>query len=441
MFKSISNKNIYDNTSLSFVFEFYTPLNKREASAKFARALGKKIKWFKEVGSSFEATNETFKISPIYSNGYKEVSLSTGFLPYGESIHMFLKIMNIIESIGYTNDRCSVVTKIRLNEQKLDLPIKLEKLNKFKYLLGINEKALFNLWPQSENESKKIYQNHLQFIQPRDIYNTIITENFIEKMNPVEFKFPESDFFANDFSELGKGNMVIKYISGKDYTTKKKESIETINLVIEHLYNTLLHNYEYTGEEKKRISKIVNEFRNSIDGTKSYFNFKRLYPNVHIYVDLKPNKFLIESNYIILREKIFKVLVGGGITEAIINYDTHRKAIQVKDAKINKSILIEGVEFYQCEIEADAKGCLFESCEIKNSKLVDCIIYSNNYVKNSKVLDCDYFGTNNEIKSSYLDNSENKVINANLRECLVNRGKFSLDSSIDENTKILEKLG
>lgn len=439
MFKVLSKKEIYDQTSLSFVFEFFTPLNKRETAAKFARSLGKKVKWFVDVNPTFEATYETFKIAPTYSNGYKEITLTTGFMPYHEAMHMFLKTMNIIDTIGFTTDRCTVQTSLKVNERELGLMTGLTKLNRFKYLLGINEAELFEMWPHKENERNKIYQNHLQFIQPREIYNTVITENFIEKMDPTEFSFPESDFFANDFSHLAEGFLNIRYISGKDYTKKKREAVSTINMVIEHVYETLKDNYSYTPSEKTKISKIVNEFRDSIDGTRSYFNFKALYPNIGIYVDLKPDYQLIEANYTILREKIFKLIVGGGIEEGVINYDTRRKVLQIKDAEIKKSILIEGVEFYQCEVEADSKNCLFESCNIKNSKIVECTIFSNNNIKNSKIIDCDYLGDANEIFSSYLDNSPKKMINAHLSECLVKHGMFTLNSKIDDKTKILNK--
>ena len=440
MFKSLSKKEIYDNSNLSFVFEFFTPLSKRDASARFARALGKKIKWFDKVDSDFTPTYETFKISPTYSNGYKEISLTTGDMPYQEAVHMLLKTLNVIESLGHTSSRCSLKTRIGLNEDALGLTVTLDRLNRLKYLLGINEEALFKMWPAQPNEHCKIPQTSPNFIQPRDLYNTVITENLVERMDPIEFKFPESDFFANDFSELGKGRLVVNYIGGKDYSKKKRESVDTINLVIEHLYETLASNYRYSPEEKKRISGIVNEFKNSIDGTRNYFNFKMLYPNVSVYIDLKEDTRMIESNYSIFREKLFKVIVGGGITEAVVNYDTRRKSLQIKDAVIKKNVIVEGVEFYQCDIEADAKGCLFEGCKILNSKVVECTIYSNNFIKNSKVIECDYLGGANEIYSSWVDNSAQKAINADLKECLVNRGKFTLNSSIDKSTTILKKL-
>lgn len=354
---------------------------------------------------------------------------------------MLLKTMNVIESIGYTTDRCNVTAKVRLNTGELGIKTIVPKLNKFKYLIGLDEKRLFELWPQAENESHKIYRNHIHLIQPKNLYNTVISESFIERMDPVEFNFPESDFFANDFSELGRGNLVIKYIGGKDYTKKKKDAIAAINIVIEHLYSTLSKNYEYSLDEKKKISEMVSDFKNSVDGTRNYFNFRRLYPNIAMYVDLKPTGFLVESNYTNLREKIFRLVVGGGIDEAVLNYDTNRRVLQIKDATVNKSILIEGIEFYQCTVEADSKGCLFEGCTIKNSKLTGCTVFSNNFIKNSKLIDCDFLGESNEISSSYLESPDDKTIHADLRECLVKGGKFSLSSTVDERTKVISKKG
>jgi hypothetical protein len=440
MFKSISSKDIYDNSTLSFTFEFFTPLNKREAAAKIARALGKGVKWFTDVETSFEPTYESFKLAPTYSNGYKESTLSTGFLPYQEAMHMFLKTMNIIDSIGSTTSRCSVKTKIRINERALGIPAGVDKLNKLKYLLGLNEAKLFEMWPQPKSDAKILHQDHVTFIQPKNLFNTIVSEGYIENMNPMEFNFPESDFFANDFSELGRGQLGINYIGGKDYTKKKRESVETINYVIEHLAKTLSQNYQYSIDERRSISNIVNEFRNSIEATRSFLSFRNKYPDVAFYVDLKTNNYLSEAYYPIVRDKIFKLIITGGINECVLNYDTYRKAIQVKDAKIDRNILIEGVEFYQCVVEADAKGCLFENCEILNSKLVNCTIFSNNVIASSKVIDCDYLGEANQISLSYLDNPENKAINAELKECLVNHGKFTINSSLDKLTKIIHKF-
>lgn len=439
MFKSLDKKDIYDNSQISFCFEFFSPMRKMDAAAKMSRALGKKIKWFSEVKSDFIATNETFKLSPTYSNGYKEMQLSTGLMPYQEAIHMYLKVSNIIEAIGFTTERCRVQTTIKLNENALHLSTRVNKLNRLKYLISLDEKRLFELWPQPENENKLIYQNHFQYVQPKRLYDMILTESIVERGDSIELNFPQSDFFATDFSQLSSGKLNVNYIAGKDYTRKKKEAVETLNIIIEHLYTTLTENYTYSTQEKYKISEMVKDFRRAIDSTRSVLGFRSAFPEIDLHIDLTQTPHLLESVYPRIREKLFRLIIGGGITEATVNYDTRRAKLQIKNAKITRSILLEGVEFFGCEIEGDVNNCLFENCVIRNSKLEGCSILSNNSVKFSKLLDCDYLGEANDIMSSFLDNPDEKTINANLTECLVNRGKFTQNSEIDKSTKIITR--
>jgi hypothetical protein len=438
MFKSLDKKDIYDNASISFCFEFFSPMRKMDAAAKIARALGKKVKWFSDIDPKFSATNETFSLAPTYSNGYKEMRLSTGMLSYQEGLHMFLKISNVIEAIGFTTDRCKVTTKIKLNETALGLQVRMDKLNKVKYLLSLNEKKLFELWPQPENDKKLVYQNQLNYIRPKRLYETILSPAVIRRANPLDLSIPESDFFGNDFSEIGSGKLTINYIGGKDYTKRKKEAVEAINLVIDNLYETLKNNYEYTNQEEVKISNIVNEFKTALDSTRSPLTFASSYPEISLFVDLRQDPFLIEANYSLIREKIFQLVVGGGVSEGYINYDTHRKTLQVKGATLKRSIVLERVEFFDCTIEGDVKNCLFDHCIIRNSKLTECIINSANLIKFSKVIECDYLGAANEIFSSFLDNSPEKMISADLKECLINRGKLARSCKMDDSTKIIQ---
>lgn len=439
MFKSLDKKTIYDSSKISFCFEFFSPLRKMDAAAKISRALGKKVKWFKQVKPEFQATNEVFKLAPTYSNGYKEMQLSTGFMPYQEAVHMYLKVSNIIEAIGFTTERCRVQSTIQLNEKALGLRHGIDKLNKLKYLISLDEKKLFELWPQPQNENRLIYQNHLQYVHPRRLFDMVLTESVIERGDSIDLSFPESDFFATDFSKISEGKLVVNYISGKDYTRKKKEAVETLNSVIEHAYDTLANNYSYTNQEKIRISEMVTDFRSGIDSTRNPLKFKSAYPDITLSIDLKDAPHLIESNFPVIREKLFRLIIGGGITEGHINYDTARKSFQIKGVDIKRSILVEGVEFFSCKIEGDVKNCLFEDCIIRNSKLENCIINSNNQIRFSKILNCDYVGGANEVIASYLDNPDNKMINAELKECLINRGKLSLGCELDSSSSIINK--
>ena len=138
MFKSLDNKSVYESVKLSFNFDFFSPLSRKDAASKLAKALGVKVMWSNKMAKAYESNEGQFKLEPTYSKGYKELSFSTKFLPYNEAVHLFLKAMNVIDEIGFTTDRCGVKTSILMNEKSLGLGTGLDKLNRLKYLISLN---------------------------------------------------------------------------------------------------------------------------------------------------------------------------------------------------------------------------------------------------------------------------------------------------------------
>jgi len=439
MYTELDKTKIYENSSLSFSFEFKSPVRRRDIASKLSKNLGKKVNWFKGVDESFKPNREIFKLSNKYNANTKTFVFETGFMPYHDAIHTMLKSMNIIDHFGYTDDRCEVKVNISMNEKNIDAGVHISKLNKFKYLIGLDEEAILKDWNTDSTERHKINENQYFYVHAKDPYNTIISSSLVERLDPQLFNFPHSEFFGHDFSHLGEGYLTINYIGGKDYQKRKQEATSTINTIINRLSETLSNNYKYSVNETRKIEKIVDEYRNTVKSTKTPMLLKSNYPNINMYFDLKSTAYLIESNYHNFREKIFELLVFGGVKEANINWDNERKIIQVKDAKINKNVIIENFEFYNCIVEADAKNCVFSGCTIKNSKLENCDIISSNYIKNSKILECIYHGSGNDISNSYIDNDPKNMIDANLKNCLVTRGNFKLSSNVDKDTIILNK--
>lgn len=438
MFKSLDSKKVYDSVKLSFNFDFFSPLTRKEAAGRLARALGVKIMWSNKMTKAYESNDSGFKLVPTYSKGYKELSLSTGFLPYNEAVHLFLKAMNVIDEIGFTTDRCGVKTSILVNEKNLELNTGLDKMNRLKYLIGLDEKQIFEWWPQTENDSKLVYQGQLSHIKIKKAYDTMLSTKLLEKLDPHHLTLVESEFFGNDFSKTGQKILTINYIGGKNYTKKKRESVNTINLVIDRLYETLKNNFSYSDREKIRIEDLTEEMKQALQKTRTYTSFKSSFPGATLSIDLKKDELLIESQYSSLREKLFEFALAGGIEEASFNWDNRRKKFQVKDAVFKNNLMTENAEFFNCTVEGELRNCLVESSIIRNSKLVDCIVHSNNMIKFSKLYECEYLGGANEISSSFLENSENKPISADLRECLVYKGRLSLLATIDSSTKIIE---
>jgi hypothetical protein len=439
MYKDLSKSNIYENSNLSFEFEFMSPIRRRDMASKLSKILGKQVKWFKGVDESFKPNRECFKLSNKYSETSKSFILETGFLPYQEAMHIMLKTFNSIKNYGHTCDRCEMTVGIQLNEARIGLPVKLHKINKFKYFIGLNENEFLGEWGTVSTERQKLRHTKYSYIKAKDPYNTVISPSLIERMDPTVFSFPESEFFGHDFSKIEEGWVKISYIGGKEYELRKKQAVDTINSVINRLYETLNQNWEYNQDEKRKIYSLVEDYNQSLKNTRTYLNFVSNFPSIELYVDLKPTQYLLETEYPKFREKLLELVSFGEISEAKLNYDRDRGMIQIKDAKINKSIIIEGIEFYDCTIEADAKNCAFSGCLIKNSKLEECNILAGNQISNSKILECKYPGGNNEISNSYLDNSGSDMINADLKSCLVNRGTFKYLSGIDKDTVILNR--
>lgn len=433
----IDMSSIYKECNLSFSFEFKSPVRRRDMASKLSKNTGKKVKWFKGVNEEFKPNSEMFKLSNKYSKSSKTFVFETGFMPYHEGVRLMLQTMNIIDHFGWTDDRCELKVGISLNESKLDLSEGISRINKFKYLIGLDETKILDYWNTNKTERVKIPQSKYFYFHAKNPYDTIVSSSLIERADPATFNFPESDFFGHNFNKSNEGIIEVSYIGGKDYHKRKIEAKDTINIIISRIHETLADNYRYSILEKRSLDSLISEYNRAIDSTKNFMNLQSNYPNIVLHYDLKRHEYLIESNYNSFREKIFDLVVFGAVHIGDINWDNSRKTIQIKDAKIDKNIVLEGIEFYNCEVEADVKHCLFNSCIVRNSKLENCDIVSSNMIKNSKVLECKYHGSNNTISRSYIDNSSDDMIDASLRDCLVNRGKFKLNASVDKKTKIL----
>lgn len=439
MYDNIDNKFLYDNTNIGFSFQFFSPLSRKKLASKLSKYLGKNVIPLKN-SKNIKFVDETVYISPDFSGGFKMNRIDTDLIPYHEAVHVMLKCMNFIDDNGFTNSRSNMNIKLSLNEMDLNLKYELENLNIFKYVLMLNENKIFKWWPATASEKEKIHQSKAIFIYPKTLYSHRLTSSLLERINPLEYNFPKSSHFGTDFSKLINGYISIRYAGGKGYQNKKNEAIDLINYVSKHTYDTLKNNWSYDTDEKRKISKVLEKYQHTIDSTKSYEIFKHSYPDISILVNLNNLTYLIESNYTIIRNKLFQLIACCEMKDAIINYDTKRQRVQVKGAKIKKGFSLSEMDFFDCYVEADTTDCLFEQCKIRNSNLDNCVLHSNNDVKYSKVIDCQYTGHLNEIRSSYINGNPKYLINAELTNCVVIDGNFSRDSKVDDKTELINNI-
>jgi hypothetical protein len=440
VYNNIEDRFLYDNTNVGFSFQFFSPLSREKIAGKLASYLGKNVISLDDR-RKIKFVDEAIYVSPDFEGGHKMNRIDTDLMPYHTGIHTMLKCMNFIDEIGFTNGRSNIGIKVSLNESDLDLKYRLEGLNKFKYILNLDENQIFEWWPNIASDKQKIYQSKSIFVYPKQLYSSRLTGSLLEKANSMEYNFPESSNFGTDFTSIDKGYLRVKYAGGKNYQKKKQETVDLVNYTSKHLYETLKNNFSFDINEKRKIDRLLEKYQHVIDSTKDYDTFKYKYPDIDLHVDLRKHSFLVESNYQSIRNKLFELISCCEMEKAIINYDTARKRVQVKDAKIKKGFSLSSIDFFNCHVEADVNDCLFEQCHIRNSNIVNSTLYSNNDVKYSKISNCTYGGYLNEIKSSSIYSSRDKLINANLSNCIVFNGNFSQESTIDQKTELINRLG
>ena len=440
MYNNIEDKFLYDNTNIGFSFQFFSPLSREKIASKLSKYLGKNVIPV-DNKKKIRFVDEAIFVSPDFEGGHRMNSIDTDLMPYHTGVHTMLKCMNFINEMGFTNGKTNMGIKVSLNESDLNLKYRLEGLNKFKYILNLNENQIFKWWPNVSSEKQKIHQSKAIFIYPKQMYSSRLTGSLLEKSNSIEYNFPESSNFGTNFSNLKNGYLEISYAGGKGYQRKKKEVIDLINYTSRHLYETLKNNFSFGIDERRKIERLLERYQRIIDTTKDYDTFRYNYPDIKLHVDLKNHSFLIESNYQLLRNKLFELISCCEMQKAVVNYDTVRKRVQVKDASIKKGFSLSGIDFFNCRVEADAKDCLFEQCHIRNSNIIDSVLHSNNDIKYSKISNCKYGGYLNEIKSSSIYSDKNKIINADLKNCIVFNGNFSQESTIDDKTELINTLG
>jgi hypothetical protein len=364
--------------------------------------------------------------------------LTTGPLPYFESIHILYKVCNFIQENAYTTNRCGVTVNVSIDESALKLRTPLEELNVFKFIVGLNESKLLELWPTAaQAKVQKVYKNPVSFVYPK---NRFIAETFnVNTMtSSADYNLPQSKYHGIDFTKLDRGYLAVRYAGGMQYEKKKSQIVEMIGIVSEHLYDVLLNNKTYTPTEIQKISSILEKQKSIVSKLRTYENFRRNYPEIRFTVDLNDANEACKARYIQMRDKITDLFEFCDLQRAELNYDSERKRLQVRGASVHSNFVLDEYDFFECKIQAELKNCLVHECKIVSSLLENVYLSNNNEVKYSFLEHCIYdSGANNVLRQSYIKNNSTAKIAAQLKECIVNGGIISDLSVVDSKTELV----
>lgn len=434
MYTDLNKKPIYDNTRIGFSADFFSPLKRERIASKLTETLRHRVVYSDKYKAGGDASADTFKLFPNFYGGFKMNTVETGPMPYNEGLNVLLKTLNVIDEIGFTTKKCKM--KVRVWHDATGLGgVAMEHLNIPRFMLNINEAEILSFWKKFNSE--KVWQSSLKYVYPKNVFMTEMGPALFENASMTSMRYPTSKYFGVGFDNVKNGYVEMRYVSGQNYQRKKQQVVDLVNSIIENVHEALVPR-AYTDTEYNKMAKIVAEQRAVVESMKTYESFRQKYPLISLYVDLKSNTETLVQRFPDMRDKLFDLVVYGNMKAGDVNLDTTRSRIQVRESYIHDGYSISGIDFFYSKVEGEFNECAFQSCTVRGSSIRNSSLYNDNEVRGSAMFECAFIGGENKLYETYVDNSPDKPIEADIRMSVIRRGVVTMNSNVDEATEMID---
>jgi hypothetical protein len=413
---------------IGFEFEFFSNMVRGRIIESLSKLLGKKIILTSKYHSKVPVNSDTFKLEPDYSGGSKMNELITGPMSYSEAMPVLIKVLRWIDENGWTNDKCAFQFSISFDKMRKDVVTRMENLDKLQFILGLDEGVIYSKFG---NRTNNVYAKSIKKIVPRNRFTSI---DDLVTIDPKIFKLPDDKYYGANFTKLKDGYIEIRYLGGRDYQKKITEIREIIDYVIIHLYNILSGRTQYSQKDLETLKQMMREYSKVVKSFSDPRAFFMHYPDIHLLVDLKGFEEGIKTYYPMIREKIFDLIVEGGVRHGFFNYDTSTGRFQLKDARCRDASYITDIDLLDCDIKGSKLlNCNMYGCSVKNSQLEECQLFTGNTVSNSKLksTSVDY---SNHLDECYID-CEDKIIDCDIKGGVIRKADLGRNSKVSDETE------
>lgn len=412
---------------LGFEFEFFSEMVRGRIVESLSKMLGKKVVLSDKYHSKIPVSADSFKLEPDYSGGSKMNELITGPMPYGEAIPVLIKVLKWIEANGWTTDRCAFQFSISFDPHNRKLE-KMERLDRMKFILGIDEGIVYSSFG---NRTNNVYAKSLKKIVPVNKFS--ILEN-ITTIDPKLFKLPGEKYYGANFTKLQDGYVEIRYLGGKDYQKKINPILEVTDYVTLLLHDILSGKKVYEKEDVQKLQEMMRKHTKVVRSFSNPDSFFMNYPDFHVLVDLKGYEENIKTYWSHIREKIFDLIVEGGIQACFFNYDTSIGRFQIKDAKSKNGLILKDVDIFDSVVKnGKLENCNLYGTQVKNSELYDCKLVFGNKLFDSKFQNsiADY---GNLLENCYIDCPQ-QMVDCEVKGGVLRKADLGRNSLISEQTE------
>jgi hypothetical protein len=281
------------------------------------------------------------------------------------------------------------------------------------------------------NRTNNVYAKSIKKVTPRNRFTSI--EN-LTTIDPKIFKLPDDKYYGANFTKLKDGYIEIRYLGGRDYQKKITQIREIVDYVIIHLYNILSGRASYTQKDLDSLKQMMREYSKVVKSFSDPRAFFMHYPDLHLLVDLKGFEENIKSYFPMIRDKVFDLIVDGGVRHGFFNYDTSTGRFQLKNSRIRDAAAVTDLDLLDCDIKGSrVLNCNLYSCKAKNCQVENSQLLTGNTVSNSKIKNtsAEY---SNHLEDCYIDCAE-KIVDCDITGGVIRKADIGRNAKVSEETE------
>jgi hypothetical protein len=440
--KNYTEEEILSGARVGWEFELYSNMDHIETARSISKYIGKRVvvpmalsnlKTPKPLyHSPIAPSSDIFKLEPDYSGGKTMCELVTGPMDYREARNILIKIFEWINQNGYTTERCSIHVNISIDPNKIPTLVNTPQINIVKFILDFDENRVYDVFPQRKESVyarsiKTIYPNRVMFYQPS-----------IEEFSRSTMTLPADEkYYGVNFLKAEKGYLEYRYMGGKDYQKKTRKILDLVNYYIMHMTKTLNFDGVFTDVDKSKFKKMMEVQKQAYLGFIKYGEFKQRFPDIEVTIDMNNDDQVLQAVWNNLREKLYDLIVTGGMRKGKFNYDTEVGRFQLRETALG-NCKVSDIEFVECEAQGIMDRCWFYSCKLKNSRITNSYMMKDNTIDSSKIADTPLHITN-VCNDCFIENKR-YVINCEVNNGVIRNGEIGKLAKISKETMIVELL-
>tara|TARA_R110001592_G_scaffold120545_3_gene325012 strand:- start:89728 stop:91017 length:1290 start_codon:yes stop_codon:yes gene_type:complete len=418
--------NTIYGSEIGLEIEFFSNYNIEDTRKQLSEFLHKKIYFSGRAYNKLQPTSSIFKLKPDLKGGRKMFELVTGPLPFVESKLIISKVFKWIRENGSTNENCAIHVNVSFDKNKVGPVGNVMNLDIGKFVLNFDEDRVYESFPTRKNS---VYAKSIKFIFP---INGLMQST--EKINWKNYKYVNEKYYGINFASTKDNFLEFRYLGGADYHLKYDNVIEMTEYFILSLYGAL-ENPVYNKNDFKKLDEVLTENKDVLRSYKSFKDFKKVFPNVKLLVNLQTSEQIVEMYYPKIRDRLFSILTLGGMTSGLINYDSDISKIQIKDAKLLKCFELKGFDIVESEIQGNISNCDLFNCKLKNSDLNECNLFNQTETE-SCVINNSYLSRNTFLKDSFVEGPLT-IFSGEMKGGIFKEGKTTKFARFD-NTEVVK---